>query len=91
MKDIYEIKEIVRSMTLEDKVALCEGADFWTTRAFEKYGIPSMFMCDGPHGLRKQNVDSDMLGINQSYPATCFPAAATTAGSWNEELLGEIG
>ncbi|MBQ9912471.1 MAG: glycoside hydrolase family 3 C-terminal domain-containing protein, partial [Firmicutes bacterium] len=91
MKDKNEIKDIVRKMSLEDKTALCEGADFWTTRAFEKYGIPSMFMCDGPHGLRKQSVESDMLGINQSYPATCFPAAVTTAGSWNEELLEEIG
>ena len=88
MKDV---KEIVASMTLEDKIALCEGADFWTTRKFEKYGIDPMFMCDGPHGLRKQTVESDMLGINNSEPATCFPTAVTTASSWNEELLGEIG
>ena len=88
MKDV---KEIIASMTLEDKIAICEGADFWTTRKFEKYGIPAMFMCDGPHGLRKQSVESDMLGINNSEPATCFPTAVTTASSWDEELLGEIG
>ena len=88
MKDI---KEIISSMTLEDKIAICEGADFWTTRKFEKYGIPAMFMCDGPHGLRKQSVKSDMLGINNSEPATCFPTAVTTASSWDEDLLGEIG
>ena len=86
-----DIKSIVSEMSLEDKIALCEGADFWTTRKFEKYGIPAMFMCDGPHGLRKQTVASDMLGINNSEPATCFPAAVTTAGSWDPVLLEEIG
>ena len=51
MKDI---QAIIKSMTLEDKIALCSGANFWETKAYEKYGIPSLFMCDGPHGLRKQ-------------------------------------
>ncbi len=88
MKDA---KETIGKMSLEEKVDLCDGADFWHTKAFEKYGVPALSMCDGPHGLRKQNVESDMLGINNSYPATCFPAAVTTAGSWNRELLGEIG
>ena len=86
------IKEIVASMTLEDRIALCEGANFWQTKAFEKYGIPSMFMCDGPHGLRKQErIGGDILGVNDSRPATCFPAEVTTASSWDPELVREIG
>lgn len=50
-------------------------------------------MCDGPHGLRKQEMEdgADMLGIGGSRPATCFPAEVTTAGSWNPDLLHEIG
>ena len=85
------IESILRQMTLEDKIALCSGKDFWETKAFEKYGIPSIFMCDGPLGLRKQESRSDMLGINRSLPATCFPAEVTTGGSWNPDLLEEIG
>ena len=85
------IESILRQMTLEDKIALCSGKDFWETQAFEKYGIPSIFMCDGPLGLRKQESRSDMLGINRSLPATCFPAEVTTGGSWNPDLLEEIG
>ena len=71
-------------MTLEEKIALCSGKNFWETKGYKKYGIPSMQMCDGPHGLRKQNVGSrtDMLGINESVPAICFPAEVTTAASW---------
>ena len=86
-----EIEKILNQMTLEDKIALCSGANFWQTKKYEKYGIPSLFMCDGPHGLRKQEDATDMLGVNKSRPATCFPAEVTTAGSWDPELLTEIG
>lgn len=88
-----DIKKIVQQMTLEDKIALCSGENFWETKKYEKYGIPSMFMCDGPHGLRKQERENgaDMLGVNESRLATSFPAEVTTAGSWDPVLLEEIG
>lgn len=87
-----DIEKTLRSMTLEDKVALCEGADFWQTRTMAKYGIPAVFMCDGPHGLRKQDIENtDMLGVNESAPATCFPTAVTLAGSWDEALVEQVG
>ena len=81
----------VNNMSLREKIDMCEGADFWHTRAFPKYGIPSFMMCDGPHGLRKQPEDADNLGINESLPATCFPTSAATACSWDKKLLSEVG
>lgn len=86
-----DIEKILQQMTLEDKIALCSGENFWETKKYEKYGIPSLFMCDGPHGLRKQEDVADMLGVHQSRAATCFPAEVTTAGSWDPELLTAIG
>lgn len=86
-----DIENVLKQMTLEDKIALCSGKNFWETKSFEKYGIDAMFMCDGPHGLRKQENLADMLGVNDSRPATCFPAEVTTAGSWDPELVLEIG
>ncbi len=92
------IDAILKKMTLEDKIALCSGADFWRTKKMEQYGIPGFFMCDGPHGLRKQEIaengsngGTDMLGINDSRPATCFPTAVTTGMSWDASLLERIG
>ncbi|MGI6570116.1 MAG: glycoside hydrolase family 3 C-terminal domain-containing protein [Caldicoprobacterales bacterium] len=82
---------MISKMTLKDKIALCEGKNFWETKEFPQYGIPSMFMCDGPHGLRKQESHNDHLGVHKSRPATCFPAAVTSACSWDLELIGEIG
>lgn len=86
-----DIEKILQQMTLEDKVALCSGENFWETKKYEQYGIPSLFMCDGPHGLRKQEDVADMLGVNESRKATCFPAEVTTAGSWDPKLLTAIG
>lgn len=84
-------KDLIDRMTLEDKVALCSGADFFSTKAFVKYGIPSITMVDGPHGIRKQIDASDHLGINKSIPSTSFPTASLTACSWDRDLLREMG
>ncbi len=86
-----DIEKIIHSMTLEEKVRFCTGKDFWHTKAYEHLGIPGVMMCDGPHGLRKQEDDSDHLGINVSVKATCFPTASALASSFDVELLRELG
>lgn len=78
-------------MTLSEKIAFCSGTDFWHTKDYSRFGIPSMMMCDGPNGLRRQQDAADMLGVNESLPATCFPTEALTACSFDEALLSEIG
>ena len=85
------VEKILQQMTLEEKIALCSGENFWQTKTFAQYGIPALFMCDGPHGLRKQENEADMLGVHESREATCFPAEVTAAGSWDPELLEQIG
>lgn len=91
MKNEKEIRELVRRMKLKDRIALCSGQNFWETKEFPEYGIPSVFMCDGPHGLRKQEGKADMLGMNNSRPSTCFPSEVSTAASWDPELLERVG
>ena len=83
--------KLVASLTLEEKIALCSGADFWHTKAMSEKGIPAAMMCDGPHGLRVQDEQSDMLGINDSIPATCFPTASLTACSFDTDLMERMG
>ena len=70
---------------------LCEGADCWHTRAVPGLGLHALRMADGPHGLRRQERAGDMLGMNASKRATCFPTAALTACGWDEALLFDIG
>ena len=85
------LKELVAKMTLEEKAAMCSGADFWHTEAVERLGIPAMMVSDGPHGLRKQDQAADNLGVNDSIKAVCFPAGCGTAASFNRELITKMG
>ena len=78
-------------LTLEEKAALLGGKGEWDSRDIPRLNIPSMIMSDGPHGLRRQAGAGDHLGLNASLPATCFPTAATMAGSWDRELGTEVG
>ena len=84
-------ESIIKQMSLEEKALMMSGKNTWETVDFEKYGIPSMAMSDGPHGLRRQAGAGDHLGLNASLPATCFPTAASVANSWDETLGEEIG
>ena len=82
-----KVQDILSKMTLEDKISLCNGADFWHSKAMAQYGIPAVTMSDGPHGVRCQKNSADMLGVNESEPATCFPTAVTSGATWDAELL----
>lgn len=84
-------EKLIRKMTLAEKAIMMSGKNTWETVDLEKYGIPSMVMSDGPHGLRRQAGAGDHLGLNASLPATCFPTAAGVANSWDEALGEEIG
>ena len=84
-------KKQLQALTLEQKCALLSGAGTFTTRAYQKAGIPAITLSDGPNGVRKQAGAADHLGLNPSVPATCFPTAATVACSWDPALGEEIG
>jgi beta-glucosidase len=82
-------RDIIKNLTLHQKAALLKGENVWETRAIGE--IPSIFLSDGPHGLRKQAGSADNLGLNPSLPATCFPTASALANSWDVELMEEVG
>ncbi len=83
--------EIISKMTLWEKALFMSGRDVWSTWNFEHLGIKSIYLSDGPHGIRKQLGESDHLGLNESMKSTCFPTAATVANSWDTKLAEEIG
>ena len=73
-------QDIIDQLTLKEKASLVTGKDFWQSRDIEHAGIPSAFLSDGPHGVRRQAAAADHLGLNASIPATCYPTAATIEG-----------
>ncbi|MBO1753098.1 glycoside hydrolase family 3 C-terminal domain-containing protein [Actinotalea sp. BY-33] len=86
-----DLHPALAAMTLEEKVSLLDGADFWHTQGLDDHGVPSIMVTDGPHGLRKQPQEGDHLGVGGSIPATCFPPAAGLASSWDVDLLRRVG
>lgn len=87
------LDEVVLGLTLDEKIALVSGKDFWHTVNIDDspVKIPSVMVSDGPHGLRKQKTTADNLGINDSIVATCFPSAAGLASSFDTELMEQVG
>lgn len=83
--------DLIAQMSLEEKAGLCSGKDMWHTKAIERLGIPSVMMCDGPHGLRKQDDSGVSTSLNVSVDAICFPTASATASSWDKALLNQLG
>ena len=79
------------SLSLEERAQLLAGESHWKTYAAPSAGIPSLFLSDGPHGLRKQEGAQDCMGIAESRPATCFPTAAALVCSFDPELVERVG
>lgn len=86
-----QAEQLVKKMTLEEKISLLSGANMWNTKSVERLGVPSVMVSDGPHGLRKQEAEGDNLGIGASVPAVCFPTASALACSFDKSLVYEIG
>ena len=88
--------DLIGQMTLEEKASFCSGKDYWHTASLERLGIPTVLWTDGPHGIRnttdKRKKDDAPKGISlKGVPAICYPTAATTACSWDPELIYEMG
>ena len=84
-------EEVISKMTVKEKASLMSGKTVWETQEITRLGIPSLFLSDGPTGLRKQLGASDQLGLNESQKSTCFPTANTIANSFNVDIGREIG
>ena len=85
-------EEILASLTTKEKARLLYGLDFWYVPGDLASGrLSRIMLTDGPHGLRKQCGEADMIGLNESVPAVCYPSESLLACSWDPSLAKEIG
>lgn len=80
-----EARRLVGALSLDEKIALLSGKDYWTTKSFN--GIPSITMTDGPHGVRLAKEGTSFSGV----PATCYPTASALASTWDVALAQKVG
>lgn len=72
-----KISDLIKKMSIEDKVTLIAGKDM-DTFPIVRLGIPALKMTDGPVGIRFGH-------------ATCFPASVSLAASWDTDLAKKTG
>ena len=78
------LDSLVQELSLEEKVQLLTGRDFWTTMPVEKIGLRSMVMSDGPSGVRGEMWDERRPSMN-------FPSATAISSSWDPGIADRLG
>ena len=86
-----DIEKIISELTIEEKLSLLSGKNSWETYSFEDKGVKSIFLSDGPHGIRKVVEQKDSAELGESIVATCYPTASSLASTFNEELIYLMG
>lgn len=87
-----DITTLLKELTLEEKATLVGGTNSWNTAEISRLKVSSLFMTDGPHGLRKVRKANGGFGVADNEHSTAFPTSATVASSWdvnNAYLMGE--
>ena len=88
-----EIHTLLNELTITEKAALLEGYQSWMTNAVPRLEIPSVYLTDGPIGVRKKaNAHGEgVMGLGNAYPSTAFPTSVSMANSWNPENVEKMG
>lgn len=86
-----DVERLLGELTLEEKARLLEGSASWNTFAVERLGIPSLFLTDGPHGVRKVRATEGAFAVSDNHPSTAFPPAVTLASTWEPAYAARMG
>ena len=79
------IEHLLSELTLDEKVSLLSGEDFWSLPAVERLGIGKLRVTDGPNGARG---GGSLIGGVKS---ASFPVGIALGATWDVPLVTEIG
>ena len=87
-----EITEIIKSMTLEEKVNMLHGKNMFSSAGIERLGIADMEYADGPFGIREEMEPHSWTPLGwETDRATFFPTGSALAATWSPEIAYEYG
>lgn len=87
-----EPEEILKELTLDEKIGIIHGAQLFQTAGVKRLGIPPLKMSDGPMGVRQEFMPASWkaIGYSDDY-VTYLPCNSALASTWNRELAYDIG
>lgn len=74
----------VEKLSLEEKVKVLTGEDFWTTWALPSINLRKMVVSDGPSGVRGELWD-------ERSPSLSLPSATAMASTWDRDVMNRVG
>lgn len=85
-------EEIIKELTLKEKIGMIHGAQLFQTEGVERLGIPPLKMSDGPMGVRQEFYPASWMskGLSDDY-VTYLPCNSALASTWNRDLAREMG
>ena len=82
--DEQDLRTRLSALTLEQKVQLLTGADFWSLYPMPAAGLRRLVLSDGPAGVRGELWDERDTSVN-------IPSPTALASTWDEERVAEVG
>lgn len=79
-----DIDKLINELTLDEKISLLAGKDFWHTFPIPSKSIPSLRFSDGPNGIRGTK-------FFDSVPSGCFPCGTGLSSTFDKDLLIKAG
>ncbi|MBB4749049.1 beta-glucosidase [Actinoplanes lobatus] len=79
-----DLDDLLGRLTLEEKVSLLTGQDFWSLPAVPHIGLRSLVMSDGPVGVRG-------TGYTPEDPSVALPSPTALAATWDTAVAERAG
>ena len=92
MQNEKKISQIIKQMTLEEKVAMLHGKHMFTSEGVPAQGIADMVYADGPFGIREEMEPHSWNSLHLTTDsATFFPTGSALAATWNQGMAYQCG
>lgn len=86
------ITEIIKSMTLEEKVNMLHGKNMFSSAGVERLGIADIEYADGPFGIREEMEPHSWKPLGwDTDRATFFPTGSALAATWCPDVAYQYG
>lgn len=79
-----DLDVLLGQLSLQEKVSLLTGQDFWSLPAIPRIGLSSLVMSDGPVGVRG-------TGYTPDDPSIALPSPTALAATWDVVLARRAG